>query len=68
MSPTSRQDPRATGAAAIRGAVDGNAVTMVLCCLLGLASYFFGQPSAIELHWFWVALGATPLEAVITIG
>src|SRR6516165_10645109 len=58
MSPTSRQGPRLTGVAAIRSAVDGNAVTMALCCLLGVASYFFGRPSAIELHWFWVALGA----------
>ncbi|SCK61739.1 PAS domain S-box-containing protein [Variovorax sp. HW608] len=33
------------------------ATTTVLACVLAVASYFFGQPMAIELHWFWMALG-----------
>lgn len=36
--------------------VDSGTATMALICLLGIASYFFGQPMAIELHWFWMAL------------
>ncbi|MDM0074994.1 ATP-binding protein [Variovorax sp. J2P1-59] len=38
--------------------LDGGVGTMALTCLLGVASYFVGQPSAIELSWFWVALGS----------
>ncbi|MDM0074982.1 ATP-binding protein [Variovorax sp. J2P1-59] len=36
----------------------GGLITMALTCLLGGASYFFGQPMAIELHWVWTALGS----------
>jgi PAS domain S-box-containing protein len=45
--------------------VDSGAVTMVLACLLGIASYFFGQPMAIELHWFWMALISLSIVALV---
>lgn len=35
--------------------LNSNTAMMVLIGLLGIASYFFGQPMAIELHWFWMA-------------
>ncbi|SEA98374.1 ATP-binding protein [Variovorax sp. YR216] len=33
-------------------------LTLALTLVLAIASYFFGQPMAIELHWFWMALGS----------
>ncbi len=40
------------------GPVHTGTVTLALSCALGIASYFFGQPMAIELHWFWMFLGS----------
>jgi len=37
-------------------ALDSGFVTMVLACVLGIAAYFFGQPMAAGLHWFWLTL------------
>lgn len=45
----------------------GGAITMVLTILLGAASYLFGQSSAIELHWFWVALIALCIIGVSAV-
>ncbi|MGO4396511.1 ATP-binding protein [Variovorax sp. M-6] len=36
--------------------LNSNTALMALIGLLGIASYFFGQPMAIELHWFWMAM------------
>ncbi|MDM0037071.1 ATP-binding protein [Variovorax sp. J22P271] len=45
--------------------VDSGTVTMVLACVLGIASYFFGQPMAIELHWFSMALISLSIVALV---
>ena len=48
----------------------GGAATMVLASLLAVASYFFGRPMAIEVHWVWIALislclvGLTALQII----
>jgi len=40
---------------------------MALSCLLGIASYFFGQPAAIELHWFWMAAVSLCIVALAVV-
>ncbi|MDM0065993.1 PAS domain-containing protein [Variovorax sp. J31P207] len=47
--------------------VDSGTVTMALACVLGIASYFFGQPMAIELHWFWMALISFSIVALVVM-
>ncbi|MGJ7511117.1 ATP-binding protein [Variovorax sp. GT1P44] len=37
---------------------------MALTCVLGIATYFFGQPMSIELHWLWMALGSLCIVAL----
>ena len=44
--------------------LDSGTATMALTCVLGIASYFFGQPMAIELHWFWMALMSISIVAL----
>ena len=40
----------------LRRVVHGGFFATVLTCVLGVASYLFGRPMAIELHWLWMAL------------
>jgi PAS domain S-box-containing protein len=37
---------------------------MFLSAMFGVASYFFGQPMAIELHWLWMALASACMVAL----
>jgi PAS domain S-box-containing protein len=50
-----------------RPPLGGGITTMLLTCLLGMASYFFGHPSAIELSWFWMALGSLAIVALTLV-
>src|ERR1700735_2594698 len=47
-----------------RRALGSSTFVLSTTCLLGIASYFFGQPMAIELHWFWMALLSLSIVAL----
>ncbi len=43
---------------------DAGIATLALTCLLAVASFFFGQPLSIEVHWMWMAVGCLCLVAI----
>ncbi|MEJ8815936.1 ATP-binding protein [Variovorax ureilyticus] len=47
--------------------LDGGIFATLLTCLLGVASYLFGRPSAIELSWQWVALMSIGIIALAVL-
>jgi len=50
----------------VRKALGSSTFVLSTTCLLGISSYFFGQPMAIELHWFWMALLSLSIVALPT--
>ncbi|WP_431275016.1 PAS domain-containing protein [Variovorax ureilyticus] len=46
---------------------DGGICATLLTCLLGVASYLFGRPTAIELSWQWMALISVGIAALAVV-